>query len=145
MLFVGRCLVLVGAVILFSCVAAVAETEYDVQQKFEEMMDLWSNQKYEELWEGGTEASRESISQEDFVTVMKRSHRIPDVGWLREREISVSMKNPSSATVKARIGFIINGQDTPETRLFQLVKEDEEWKILLTELVGLAKPLEYGY
>jgi hypothetical protein len=122
-----------------------AASEYEAQRSFEEMMDLWSNGKYEELWESGTDSSKARIWREDFVTIMNRSPRVPDVGWMRERSISVTMKSPSSALVRAEIGFIIDGQDTQETRVFQLFREGEEWRISLDEFVNLARPLEYGY
>ena len=108
-------------------------------------MDLWGQGRFEDLWEKGSNASKMTLSEEDFIGLMKRSPRTPDVGWMREKYVTSIAKDGSHILIQARIGFLINGNDKTETRVFRMVKEDGEWRIMLGEIINLAKPLEYGY
>jgi hypothetical protein len=140
----ARLLFILFASLVMPCPVA-ADVAYDGERRFEEALELWSEGRYEDLWECGTDSSKALISREDFVWTMKQSPRMPDVGWMREKSLTTTVKKPTRVIVQAEIRFIVNGQDKLETRVFQLIYEDDEWRIDLSEFVQLARPLVYGY
>lgn len=125
--------------------SVMADVAYDAERRFNEALELWSEGRYEDLWDCGTDSSKSEVSREDFAWTMGRSPRMPDVGWLREKSVTATVKKPTRVSIQAEINFIINGEDRLETRVFQLTHEDDEWRITLSEFVRLARPLEYGY
>jgi hypothetical protein len=141
----GARLIFVVCAMLAIPFSALADVAYDAERRFQEVLSLWSDGRYEDLWECGTDSSKAGVSREDFVWTMKRSPRMPDVGWLREKSVTATVKKPTRVSIQAEINFIINGEDRLETRVFQMTYEDDEWRILLSEFVRLARPLEYGY
>ncbi len=138
-------LIFIAVSLLLVPFTVMADVEYDAESRLEEVMNLWSEGRYEELWDCGTNGTKAGVSREDFVWLMKRSPRVPDVGWMREKSITAVSVKPTRVLLQAEIGFIINGQDKRETRVFQMVYEDDEWRIMLDEFAGLARPLVYGY
>jgi hypothetical protein len=112
------------------------ELQGEVQRGFEEILDLWHAGRFEELYErtiAGGKGSKEQFSRK-----LAAAGRRPSCCWEKLQDVRISVRNDSSATVRAKLGF--EGEVGTEfvTRSFRLQKEDGVWRISQSDIFSLA-------
>jgi hypothetical protein len=113
------------------------ELQGEVKRGFEEILDLWRAGRFEDLYErttGGGKGSKEQFSRK-----LSAAGRRPSCCWERLQEVRISIRNDSSAAVRAKLGFE-GGAGGIEfiTRSFKLQKEDGVWRISQSDIFSLA-------
>ena len=113
------------------------ELQAESQRGLEEILDLWRDGRFEELY-ARTMASGRS-SKEQFAKKLSSASRKPACCWEKMQEVRVSVKNDSTVTLRAKLGFE-SGQTGTDytTRSFKLQKEDGVWCISQSDILSLA-------
>ncbi len=133
--------------ILLSCIAwpaSARETpppdaglECEVSAGFGEILDLWRDGKYQELYMRTTRSGKQS--RESFLKRLSTSGRRPACCWEKLQDVRVTAKGPDGASVHAMVGMEgRDGNTDYVTRKFTLEKEDGVWKIPMTDILSLA-------
>ena len=110
--------------------------EQEVLRDFEQILDLWRDGRYAELYErtaGGKEG------KERFAKKLAAAPRKPVCCWEKMQEARVTLKGERAATVHARLGFEggVSGTEFV-TKAIKLKKEDRFWSISQADLFALA-------
>ena len=113
-----------------------ATSEQEVQRDFEQILDLWRDGRYDDLYERTT-GSKDS--KELFAKKLASAPRKPACCWEKIQEAHVSLKGKRAALLRARLGFEGSIPGTQfVTKGIQLKKEGEVWTISHSELFSLA-------
>jgi hypothetical protein len=112
-------------------------SEQEVLRDFEQILDLWRDGRYSELYErttGGKEG------KERFAKKLASAPLKPACCWQKMQEVRVSLKSDRAATVHARLGFDGNVSGTEfVTKGVKLKREDNVWMISQSDIFSLAK------
>jgi len=109
---------------------------------FEEMLDLWRDGKFEELYNRTLISGKET--KESFVSRMSSARLKPSCCWEKMQDVGVSVRNGSSVVIKAKLGLDAPGEMEYKTKSFKLYKEDGVWRIAASELLSLAEAKKKG-
>ncbi len=108
------------------------------QQGLEEILDLWRDGRYEELYARTTPSGR--TTKEAFLEKIAAAPRRPAASWEKMQEVSVSMGSADAAAVHAKLGFEGElGRTEFSTRSYRLVREEGVWKMSQADIFALAK------
>jgi hypothetical protein len=113
-----------------------AELQTEVQQGFEQILDLWRAGKYGDIYERTISSGKET--KERFVERLADAPLKPACCWEKMQDVKVTVKGDSAVLVRARIGLEGSVETTSKTRSFKLVKEDGVWKISQADLLALS-------
>ena len=144
----GRIILLV--LLLFACTVFPAQgrrhahsgpatgAEQEVLRDFEQILDLWRDGRYAELYEhtfGGKEG------KETFAKRLEAAPRKPACCWEKMQDARVTLKSGRAATVHAKLGFEGNVSGTEfVTKPVKLKREaGSAWLISESELFSLAQ------
>ncbi len=140
--------VLVSLVVLgWCCCATVAaakmpymggdELKLEAQQGFVQILELWRDGKYAELYE--RTISSGSQSKEAFIKKLAASPRRPSCCWEQLQEVRVTVKDDSTVILRGKVGMELAGSAMDfRTRPFKLVKEEGVWKAAIADILSLA-------
>lgn len=113
------------------------ELQTESQRGFEEILDLWRDGRFEELYARTLAGGRSS--KEQFAKKLSSASRKPACCWEKMQEVKVSIKNDSTVTLRAKLGFEAGQTGTDyTTRSFKLQKEDGVWRISQSDILSLA-------
>ncbi len=118
-----------------------AQPDGDVQGEamrgFGEILDLWREGKYEELyWRTITTGKH---SKESFIGKLASCERRPACCWEKVQDATITARYAGGVVIHARVGMEgQNGSTKFETKKFKLYKEDDLWKIAMNDLLSLA-------
>lgn len=125
-------LLLVSATTLFAESASSPQ-----EQAMSDTLDLWREGRYEQLFD--TLAGRGSTSKERFVMKMRGTSIRPACCWQKLEQFKLVKEQSESARVYAKIGLEgTSSVSLSSTREFKLVREDDGWKMLMKDILGLA-------
>ncbi|KAF0221394.1 MAG: hypothetical protein FD174_532 [Geobacteraceae bacterium] len=111
------------------------ELKAEARQGLEEILDLWREGKYADLYE---RTSGGKQTKESFVAKLSDAVCKPACCWEKMQDVKVGIKGDSSAEIRAKLGFE-GGKGTEfKTRSFRLVKEDGVWRIGQSDILSLA-------
>lgn len=107
------------------------------QQGLEEILTLWREGRFEELYGRTTPSGRGT--KESFIEKVSSATRRPASSWEKMQEVRVAVNGDDEATVHARLGFEggMNGTEF-STRDYRLVREDGVWKMSQADIFALA-------
>ncbi len=113
----------------------------EAKRGFEEILDLWREGKFAELYErtSGGKETKESFSAKLSTAPLK-----PACCWEKMQDVTVSPKGPNSVEIKARLGFEGGGGTEFKTRSFRLGKESGVWRIPRSDILSLASVKKKG-
>jgi len=142
----GKVLVLLVALGWCSCATVAAakmpymggdELKLEAQQGFAQILELWRDGKYAELYERSIASG--SQSKEAFIKKLAASPRRPSCCWEQLQEVRVTVKDDSTVILRAKVGMELVGSASDfRTRPFKLVKEEGVWKAAMADLLSLA-------
>jgi hypothetical protein len=111
--------------------------EADVLSAFSRIVTLWQDEDYNALYEFGDETSRKILSLDKFAETTRNNSWKLACCWEKALDIEITIKKPTYAVVKARIGYQMRF-DTGSTRFvmqtFDMTLQDGNWKIDLQEI-----------
>jgi hypothetical protein len=119
--------------------AAREQVKAEAQRGFEEILDLWRAERFDELYDRLVPAGGSDRWQ--FVDQLNHSARRPACCWEKIQDVSVVYLADDSVLLTARLGIEVEGFGTRfVTRSLRLVKETGVWKIAEHEIIALAEP-----
>ena len=104
---------------------------------FEQVISLWREELYFELYDLGIASSKTRISQEQFAQRMVELSYVPK-GTLNPKHLSAKFRFRTMIYVKARIDYRhkFNPEITfPKNHTFLLLEEEGAWRIDLIQLI----------
>jgi hypothetical protein len=108
----------------------------EARQGFEQILDLWRDGKYGELYERTISSGKET--REHFAARLASSPLKPACCWEKMQDVKVSAKKEDKVTVRAKVGLQRDTGTEFKTRSFKLVKEDGVWKISQADIFSLS-------
>jgi len=109
----------------------------DVWREFGELLDLWRDGKYEELYRRTVATGKHS--RESFIGRLASSDSRPACCWEKMQEVAISENRSDSVIVRAKVGMERrDGSVQFQTRKFALEKEGGIWKISMTDILSLT-------
>lgn len=118
---------------------AFADTAADeeVRRDFEAVLDLWRDERYDELHRRTYPSG--NVSKESFIRKLSAAGVRPACCWEKLQEVRVTLSDSGKATLHARVGLETGGTVTDyRTRSFRLHREDGAWKPASSDLLSLA-------
>ena len=115
---------------------ADAELQGEARKGFEQILDLWRDGKYGELFERTTGSGKET--REHFAARLADAPMKPACCWEKMQDVTVSAKHADAVTVRARIGLEGGMATEYKTRSFKLVKEEGVWKVSRSDILALS-------
>lgn len=116
--------------------SADSGVEAEVKRDMESALDLWRDGRYADLYEQVVPGGKQS--KETFVRKMQLATRRPACCWEKVQEVRVTVKNGTTATVRAKLGFEEGVGTEYLTRTFKVVKEGDVWRLSQADVVSLA-------
>ncbi|RPJ05683.1 MAG: DUF4124 domain-containing protein [Deltaproteobacteria bacterium] len=112
--------------------------ESDAAETLRMIVSLWKDEKYEALYEYGTDKNRASMSREKFVQRMKRKVWGLASSWETLRDIDAEFKSPTLVYVTARIGHKpkLGATVKIQTETYPMKLERGLWKIDLSKILN---------
>ncbi|MBI5188477.1 MAG: hypothetical protein HZA07_05335 [Nitrospirae bacterium] len=103
---------------------------------------LWSDEKFEDLYEYGLKTRRAYIDRDTFVSKMKGKSWGIKKAWAAIQNIKVVAVSSKLVTLSAEIGYRNKITLAEFTRVenFTLYPEGDRWKINLHKLLTLPRP-----
>jgi hypothetical protein len=109
----------------------------DAVQGFEEILDLWRDGNFKELYHRTLISGKDT--RESFTRRMATSDLKPSCCWEKMQEVAVSIKSPASVVIRAKLGLDAPGEMEYKTKSFKLNKEDGIWRISRSDILSLAE------
>lgn len=114
------------------------DVQTDAGSGLGEILDLWRNGDYEELWL--RTKSKSGQSKESFVGRLESAGRRPACCWEKLQDVTVTAVDDRKATVQAKVGLEGNGLSTEfVTKRFKMVNENGFWKMSMSDILSLAE------
>ena len=141
----GRFLVVIALVAVAGMLGVVCQPpaafadsgiEMEVRRDMESALDLWRDGRYADLYEQVIPGGRQS--KETFVRKMTIATRRPTCCWDKLQDVRVTVKNGTTAVVRAKLGFEEGVEAEYITRTFKVVKERDVWRFSQADIVSLA-------
>jgi hypothetical protein len=112
------------------------ELKTKARQGFEQILDLWRDGKYGEVYERTISSGKET--KEHFISRLSSAPLKPACCWEKMQDVKISAKKENTVMVHARIGLEGGLAHEYKTRSFKLVNEDGIWKISQSEIINLS-------
>jgi Domain of unknown function (DUF4124) len=111
--------------------------ESEAAEGLKTIVSLWKDEKYEALYEYGTDKNKVAIAKENFVTKMKKKNWGIASSWETIQDIETKFKNPALVHVTARVGHKPKqgGKTKILTETYQMTLEDGVWKTDLSKIM----------
>jgi hypothetical protein len=103
-----------------------------------EIISLWKDGKYEDLYEYGHRTDHVGLSKESFIGQMKRKSWGLATSWETIRDIEADVVSPTLVYLRAKVGFKRkSGGDTLfSTVTFQMILEGDRWRTSLFKILS---------
>jgi hypothetical protein len=108
----------------------------EARQGFEQILDLWRDGKYGELYERTISSGKET--REHFVARIAGAPLKPACCWEKMQDVKVSARKENAVTVRAKVGLQGPSGTEFKTRSYKLAKEDGVWKIYQSDILSLT-------
>ena len=108
----------------------------EARQGFEQILDLWRDGKFGELYERTISSGKET--KEHFVARLAGAPLKPACCWEKMQDVRVSARKENAVTLRAKVGLEGGGGTEYKTRSYKLVKEDGVWKISQSDILALS-------
>ncbi len=116
----------------------IRDVQTDAGSGLGEILELWRNGNYDELWRRTASTGRHS--KESFIGRLEAAGRRPACCWEKLQDITVTAADDRKATVQAKVGLEGNGISTEfVTKRFKMVNEDGLWKLSMSDVLSLAE------
>ena len=106
------------------------------RQGFEQILDLWREGKYGDIYERTTLSGKET--KERFTARLAAAPLKPACCWEKMQDVAVSVKSDSAVSVRAKVGLEGSGGTEFKTRSFKLVREEGAWKMSQADILTLS-------
>lgn len=113
------------------------ETAAAAQQGFEEILDLWRAENYEELYTRLEHPPDKGWPY--FAQRIVYASRLPACCWEKLQDVRVTVVDPDTVLINAKVGFEVEGIGTRfVVRNFTLRRRNGVWQLPLSLILDLA-------
>ncbi|HSB05795.1 MAG TPA: DUF4124 domain-containing protein [Thermodesulfobacteriota bacterium] len=111
--------------------------ESEAAEGLKTILSLWKDEKYETLYEYGTDKNKVAIAKEDFVRKMKKKNWGLASSWETVQDIETKFKKPALVYVTAKVGHKPKqgGKTKILTETYPMTLEDGVWKTDLSKIL----------
>lgn len=111
------------------------------EEALKEVISLWKDGKFEELYEYGYRTNQVSLSKENFVRRMKNKSWELSTAWEAIRDVEADVVSPRSVYVRTKLGFRNKkgGETKFVTETFQMTMEGDRWRTGLYKIISCPK------
>ncbi len=111
------------------------------EEALKEVISLWKDGKYEELYEYGYRTNQVSLSKEEFIKRMKNKSWELTTSWETVRDVEADVVSPRSVYVRAKLGFKKKpgGETKFVTETFQMTMEGDRWRTGLYKIISCPR------
>lgn len=115
------------------------QVEAEALHGFEEILDLWRRENFDELYYRLIPSSGSNIWK--FVDLMNHSGRKPACCWENIQDVKLTYVDQMRVGITAKLGIEVEGVGTRfVTRSFFIVKQEGVWKLAEADIISLAEP-----
>ena len=129
-----------------------AEVVASAKAALMEMVTLWHDERYGELYDYGTLHSQQKLSREEFEKRMRRAKKRLECCWATIQEVNGVYQSASEVHLKAKMGYrppdVINlprkgsvhvSEETVfEHETFYLIYQNDRWHINLFQILKMS-------
>lgn len=130
---------------------------FTAQRGFEQIVQLWKDKRFEDLYTFGTFASQAELSPEAFEQYMRHATRTLQCCWATLQDVTSRFETVDRIYIKGRFGFrnkeflVVRDRERfvarafleEETLTFLVQREEERWRVDLFRILALSgTPLE---
>ena len=108
----------------------------EVRRDVETSLDLWREGRFDELYQRVVPRGRQG--KEGFGKKLAAAPRRPACCWEKIQEVAVTVLDPATVTLHARLGFEGSGGTEFVTRSFKVVRMGEWWRLDQSDVFSLA-------
>lgn len=111
------------------------------EEALREVISLWKDGKYEELYEYGYRTNQVSLSKENFIRRMNNKSWKLSTARETIRDVATDVVSPRSVYVRARLEFRrkTGGETRVVTETFQMTMEGDRWRTGLYKIISCPK------
>jgi hypothetical protein len=113
-----------------------AEIGNAARAAFEEILDLWRADRYDDLYERTTNHGR--TAREDFARRLADAPHKPACCWQKLQDVSVQVESDDVAVVRAKVGLEDTGGTIYKTRSYRMVRRGDRWQLPQADIFALA-------
>ena len=117
--------------------AADAVLEAEVRRSFEEILDLWREGRYDDLY--GRTRPGGKITRESFRARLAAAPLRPACCWEKLQEVTVRVSSGRKAVLHGKVGLEGGVEVEYKTRAFTLEQEGGAWRVAPGDLLSLAE------
>ena len=117
--------------------AADAVLEAEVRRGFEEILDLWRDGRYDDLYARTRPGGK--ITRESFRARLAAAPLRPACCWEKLQEVTVRVSGSRKATLHAKVGLEGGVEVEYKTRSFTLKQDGGVWRVAPGDLLALAE------
>ena len=115
------------------------QVEAEAVRGFEEILDLWRGENYDELYYRLIPSRGSDIWK--LVDLMNHSGRKPACCWEKMQDVKLTYVGQKIVGITTKLGIEVEGIGTRfVTRSFSIVKEEGVWKLPEADIISLAEP-----
>ena len=125
---------------------------FAAQRGFEQVVQLWKEQRFEALYTFGTFASQAELSPEAFEYYMRHATRTLQCCWATLQDVTSRFETVDRVYIRGRFGFrnkeflVVRGRERFVARAFLeeetltclVQREDEKWRVDLFRILALS-------
>ena len=144
--FVLPILMILSLIILSSADAAKIDKEDEklrqAKSAFEEIIDLWYEQKFDELYTKFAYKKGGKITKEKFTMRMRKEKKRLACCWQKIQDVKIKLSSSNQALISAKLGFEDQSQKVVYiTTEIPLYLKDELWRIKIQDILSTAPDL----
>ncbi|MBI3752504.1 MAG: hypothetical protein HY266_00415 [Deltaproteobacteria bacterium] len=125
-----------------------AEKAQEVESVFHQMVDLWYDQKFDELYERFSYREKGAVSKKKFIARMTREKKRLACCWqkvqnvkIKKIELAHKLSSSGKAVVSARLGFEEQSNVEFVNAELPFYLKDETWVIKMKDILSTAPDL----
>ncbi len=109
---------------------------------FNEITDLWHDQKFDEIYDKFADREKSTISKEKFIRRMTNEKKRLACCWQKVQDVKVKLYSSGKAVVSAKFGF----EDQSDEAFYvnaeiPLYLKDEGWKVKVKDMLTASPDL----
>lgn len=119
-----------------------AEKITQVKSAFNEIVDLWHEQKFDEIYDRFANREKSTVSREKFIRRMTDEKKRLACCWQKVQDVKVKLYSSGKAVVSAKLGFEdqANKVDYVAAEI-PIYLKDEMWKVKAKDMLANAPDL----
>lgn len=119
-----------------------AEKIQQARAVFNEITDLWHDQKFDEIYDKFADREKSTISKEKFIRRMTNEKKRLSCCWQKVQDVKVKLYSSGKAVVSAKFGF----EDQSDEAFYvnaeiPLYLKDEGWKVKVKDMLTASPDL----